>query len=76
MVGDSWRDEFKLEGTNYGICCRGRRARIEGDKSLGKSLISFRAMTRTVGKKGSRVLIELSNTEAGAENLTPVPTFL
>lgn len=59
--------EFELEG---------RTTRIEGDKSLGKSLISLKAITRTPGKENNKFLIELSNKECEMENTQQVPLFL
>lgn len=55
---------------------------LVGDPSLGRSLVSLKAMIRTILKEGSGFLIEFNHLEGqgeqvvGSETLPTVPPFL
>lgn len=81
ILGMQWLETLGVTKTNWKeqkmeFEVNGRIARIEGDKSLGKSLISLKAMARTLSKDPYGYLIELSNTEYQVIPPDPVPLFL
>ncbi|XP_042758298.1 uncharacterized protein LOC122198198 [Lactuca sativa] len=81
ILGMQWLETLGMTKTNWKeqtmeFDIGGRKARIEGDKSLGKSLISLKAMTKTLGKEGNGVLVELSNVEEEPKVTNPIPSFL
>lgn len=81
ILGMQWLETLGVTKTNWKeqtmeFEVNGRIARIEGDKSLGKSLISLKAMATTLSKDPYGYLIELSNTEYQVIPPDPVPLFL
>lgn len=54
----------------------GQRIKLTGDRSLGRSLISLRAMSKEPSKNSCGLLIEMSNIVVEDKNVKEVPTFL
>ena len=49
---------------------------LRGDPSLGKTLVSLKAMMRTIKHEGAGILMELNRLEGLSEESSEVPLFL
>ncbi|KAL4575031.1 hypothetical protein LXL04_021871 [Taraxacum kok-saghyz] len=79
ILGIKWLETLGMTNTNrkeqtMEFMLGEKRVRLQGDKSLGVSLISLKAMTRALNKGGEGLLVELSSTEV--EDKPEVPPFL
>lgn len=81
ILGMKWLETLGTTQTNWknqtmDFEVDGRQVRLVGDRSLGKSLVTLRAMERELKRQGNGVLIELSQTEVKEEQIKTIPVFL
>lgn len=53
-----------------------KRVRLQGDPTLGRTVISLKSIEKEVTREGGGLIIELSNQEAGNEAAPEAPAFI
>lgn len=81
ILGMKWLETLGTTHTNWKeqtmeFEVGGQRIKLTGDRSLGRSLISLRAMSKELSKNSGGLLIEMSNIVVEEKNVKEVPTFL
>lgn len=81
ILGVKWLETLGTTQTNWknqtmDFEVGGESICLKGDLSLGKSLVSLKAMSRELKREKGRVLIELNQSELGELKEVEAPEFL
>lgn len=81
ILGIKWLETLGMTHTNWKTQVMKFRlgnesVTLRGDPSLGKTLVSLKAMMRTIKHEGTGILVELNQLEGLGEEKSDVPPFL